>query len=261
MQKLLYAHRGASAERPENTMQAFSRALEVGATAIETDTHLTRDGIFVLSHDPTGGRMAAVAKAISSCTLDEVRGWDVGWGFLDAEGKRPFAGKGFRVPTLEEALVELPSVPFNVDLKTGDLGAADLAVRLVRKLRAEDRVRFASFDSRVVEAVRSLGYEGETGLGQREVVRVAFSPMALLRRVPPRGNAVQVPPRAGPFRLDTRVFTDKCHALGLRVDYWVINDPDEAERLFSIGADGVMTDDPARVAPHVGSAQHRKPTS
>src|SRR5262249_46720889 len=155
---------------------------------IETDAHLTRDGVLVLSHDPTGGRMAAVPKAIASSTLQEVRKWDVGWGFLDVDRCRPFAGAGLCIPTLQEALEALPGVPFNVDLKVADPGAVDIAVRLVRKLRAEDRVCFASFDVRVVDAVRSSGYEGETGLGQREVVRVAFSPKPVLRRFPPRGD-------------------------------------------------------------------------
>jgi glycerophosphoryl diester phosphodiesterase len=43
----------------------------------------------------------------------------------------------------------------------------------------------------------------------------------------------------------------KLHALGLKVDFWTINDPDEATRLVALGADGIMTDDPARVVPAV----------
>ena len=53
----LYAHRGASAELPENTMPAFERAVEIGVDALETDVHVTRDGRLVVSHDPTAARM------------------------------------------------------------------------------------------------------------------------------------------------------------------------------------------------------------
>ena len=52
----------------------------------------------------------------------------------------------------------------------------------------------------------------------------------------------------GPLAFDRRGFIDKCHALGLAVDFWVINDVDVARRLVELGADGIMTDDPARIA-------------
>src|SRR5262245_16835756 len=114
---ILYAHRGAAVELPENTLPAFQRALELGADAIETDAHLTADGHIVLSHDPTGERMARVPLAIERATLAEARAWDVGRGFVDRQGAS-FAGRGFRIPTLEEALVEFPGVRFNVDAKS-----------------------------------------------------------------------------------------------------------------------------------------------
>jgi glycerophosphoryl diester phosphodiesterase len=245
----LYAHRGACAELPENTLQAFRRALDVGATAIETDAHVTKDGVLVLSHDPSAGRMAGHASRIAEHSLAEVRAWDVGWGFLDDARGRPFEGRGFRVPTLEEALAEFPGVTFNVDVKTWGEEAAAAAVAVARKAGAEDRVRLASFDVATLRAVRATGYSGETGLAQREVVRLAFAPRWLLTAFPLGGHAAQLPRHAGPFRFDTRTFTGKCHALGLRVDYWVIDDPVEAERLLDLGADGIMTDDPARIAP------------
>src|SRR5205085_81744 len=53
----VYAHRGASLEFPENTLPAFRRALDLGADALETDVHVTADGVLVLSHDPDGGRV------------------------------------------------------------------------------------------------------------------------------------------------------------------------------------------------------------
>ena len=74
----LYAHRGAAVELPENTLPAFRLALELGADAIETDAHLTRDGHVVLSHDPTGRRMCGISTPIERATLDEVRSWNAG---------------------------------------------------------------------------------------------------------------------------------------------------------------------------------------
>jgi glycerophosphoryl diester phosphodiesterase len=245
---LVYAHRGASAELPENTLPAFVRALEVGADILETDAHVTRDGEVVLSHDERGTRMANVARTVSECTLAEVREWDVGWGFRTRDGQRCFANRDFRVPTLHEALSELKTARFNIDAKARDHRAVDRILEVIRSAGAEDRVQLSSFHSSNLRYVRELGFRGPTGLGQAEAIRLVLLPPVLLGL---DGQIAQVPPNVGPLRLDNRDFIDKCHALDLRVDYWVINDPKEAQRLARMGADGVMTDDPATVVPAV----------
>jgi glycerophosphoryl diester phosphodiesterase len=238
----LYAHRGASAELPENTIPSFLRAIELGATAIETDAHLTSDGHVVLSHDETGARAAGVPRRIDESTLEEVRTWN-------AASRHAHLGGTFAMPTLEEALAALPDVPFNVDCKPKGPRAAEAVVAAVRRARAQERVRIASFASRTLRHVRHLGYEGETGLGQSEIVRLALAPMAFLRAFPLEGQAAQVPLRAMGVRLDTRRFVNRCHALGLVVHYWTVDDPNEALRIAALGADAIMTDDPRRVAP------------
>lgn len=245
MSPLLHAHRGAAAELPENTLPSFLRALELGAQALETDAHLTRDGQVVLAHDPDGRRMCGVRRKVAECTLAEVQAWDAGFGFLDAGGARPFAGQGFRVPTLEELLAATPGVRLNVDVKEPAL--AEVIVALLRRLKAQDRVLLASFQSSTLQAIRAMGWEGATGLGQGEVARLALLPERVLARWPVRGSRAQVPVRAGPVRLGTRAFVERCHRLGLAVDFWTVNDAAEADRLAALGADGIMTDDPARV--------------
>ncbi len=247
----VFAHRGAAAELPENTIPSFLRAIEVGATAIETDAHVTKDGHVVLSHDPTGARAAGVPRRIAESSLDEVRTWNVAAGRAGQRGVSGF----FAVPTLTEALAALPDVPFNVDCKPRGLAAAEALVRAVRGAGAQERVRIASFRARTLRHVRHLGYEGETGLAETEVARLALAPMRLLRAFPLRGTAAQVPLRALGVRLDTPRFIGRCHALGIAVHFWTIDDPDEARRLVALGADGVMTDDPRVVAPAVRPAR------
>jgi glycerophosphoryl diester phosphodiesterase len=228
----LYAHRGAAAELPENTLAAFDRALELGATAIETDCQISKDGHVVLCHDPVVTPKDGVPRRIAESTLEQIQ-------------------RLFTIPTLEEALAHLPHVPFNVDCKPRGRAAAAALVRVVRKMGAEERVLIASFRTRTLGHVRELGYEGRTGLGQSEIFRLAVMPYALLRAIRIHGNAAQVPTRAFGLRFDTRRFLDKCHALGLLVHYWTIDDPREARRLLELGADGVMTNDPRVVAPAV----------
>lgn len=244
----LYAHRGASALLPENTLPAFERGLADGANALELDVHLTRDGHVVVSHDGTGRRMAGRPELIAASTLDEVRRWDVGWGFESATKSRPFVSKGFAVPTFAEVLEAFP-VPLNVDLKPRDPALVRAALELVARHGAAERVRLASFHDANLDEVRRLGYPGPLGMTPREVRWLVLAPHWLSRRFPPRGTAMQIPPRTGPFRFDTKRLVEHAHAMGLRVDYWVINDPAQARQLLEVGADGLMTDDPARIRP------------
>jgi len=244
----LYAHRGASAELPENTLPAFLRALEVGATAIETDVHCSLDGQVVISHDPTGAAAAGVPRAIRDVPYAELRAWDVGCGPGVRRGRADPSAR-FQMPTLEDALAALPGVPFNVDIKRHDRAAAEAVVAAVRRVNASSRVLLTSFDAATVRAVREAGYEGPTGLGQREILRLLAWPEVALRRFPLLGRAAQVPVSVGPLRLDRRGWIDKAHHLGFEVHYWTINAPEEAERLLALGADAIMTDDPAAIAP------------
>lgn len=243
----LYAHRGASAERPENTMPAFERALEVGVDAIETDVHLTRDGHLIVSHDDTATRMTGARLAWADITLADARRLDAGWGFVARDGSRPFAGKGVTIPTFEEVLVAFPTAHVNVDLKE-PAGIAPM-LDIVRTHRAEDRVTIASFQTSTAVALRRKGYAGETALSQGEVATLLGLPAVLWRQLPFTGMAVQVPTKHGPLHFDRPAFIAKCHAIGLRVDFWVIDEPSEARRLLDLGADGIMTNDPAAIRP------------
>ena len=89
-------------------------------------------------------------------------------------------------------------------------------------------------------------------MAQAEVAGLLALPRRLIRSLPFVGTAAQVPLAAGPLRFDTPRFLARCHDLGLRVDYWTVDDPDEARRLIALGADGIMTDDAARMVAGLG---------
>jgi glycerophosphoryl diester phosphodiesterase len=251
---LVHAHRGAPCERPENTLPSFERALELGADALETDLHRTADGRIVLSHDPTLTRGCGVPLVIRTSLFDDVRSCDAGYGFVAPDGSRPFAGRGIRVPTLDELLDAFPDVPINVDLKQRSPSMVTEVLALLRRRGDEGRVLVASFSSATLRAARRAGYAGKTCLGPDEVLRVLTTPIPLLRTLRPGGDAAQVPTVLKGLRLDTPSFVARCHALSLRLDYWTVNDPAEARRLVALGADGIMTDDPAAIVPAVKGA-------
>jgi len=243
----LYAHRGASAERPENTLPAFERAVACGVDSLEMDVHLTRDGHFIVSHDDNGLRMTGTRVCWNEVDLPDLQRLDAGWGFVAADGTRPFAGTGITVPTFEAVVQTFPTVHINVDIK--HTGAVSQMLDLIRRLGAEDRITVASFHTTTAVAVRRLGYGGETALSQGEVASLFALPAVMWRQLPFTGTAAQVPTHQGPLRFDRAGFIAKCHSLGLRVDYWVIDDPSEAARLLELGADGIMTNDPAALQP------------
>ncbi|HYS07907.1 MAG TPA: glycerophosphodiester phosphodiesterase family protein [Myxococcales bacterium] len=216
----VYAHRGASRELPENTMPAFRRAIELGADALETDVHATADGVLVAAHDPDGARVFGVHRRIADCRWDEVRAWGAA--------------------SLEEVVLAFPGVPINVDLK---VPVAALAVELLHRLGEAGRVTLASFQSSTLRQVRALGYRGPTSLGRSEVARLVSLPAAAQRGpLAPPGVAAQLP-----LKLARPWVIRRCHALGLRVDYWTVNEPALARSLAALGADGIMTDDPAAI--------------
>jgi glycerophosphoryl diester phosphodiesterase len=243
--RFLYGHRGASAELPENTLEAFARALELGANALELDVHLTQDAEVVVAHDPDAARMAGDRRSIRDSAWSEVSGWDVGWGFVGPDGSRPFAAKGFRIPRLVEVLEAFPAVRINLDIKQERPSATATVVAALHAAGVEERVLVTSVSASVLAAVRAAGYRGPTGIGRNDVLRLMTTPGVVLERLfPLRGTAAQVPVQVGPIRFDSVRFIAKCHRLGLRVDYWTVNDPAEGRRLLELGADGLMTDVP-----------------
>jgi glycerophosphoryl diester phosphodiesterase len=229
----LYAHRGASARAPENTLAAFAVAIEDGANALELDVHRTADGHFVVAHDSDGARLCGTEERIAELHLDGLRRWSVA---------------GEPLPTLAEVLDAFPRVPLSVDLKPDDPTAVAPLLELLAARGGEGRVTVASFHDRLVWRARRLGWAGRTALTRGEVAALRLAPFAVARRLV-RGQAAQVPVRSGVLRLDRRSFLERCRRLGIRADYWVVNDPAEARALLAAGATGVMSDDPALLAP------------
>lgn len=247
---MIYAHRGASFELPDNTLESFELALSLGADAIETDAHMTRDGRIVLVHDPL-----VEGRAVRELTWAEVRELDLGATFVPRRPGVFREGTAYRVPLLEDALAAYPDVFFNIDAKQTAPDMIPALLRAIRRVSAESRVRIASFSSRNLARTRAAGWTGELGLAPRDVAQALFLPRSALRWFRPAGQAAQVPRQAYGVSFTRQAVIDRFHALGIRIDFWTIDDPEEARMLFARGADGVMTDDPRSLAGVVRPAQ------
>ena len=230
----LYGHRGAAAHEPENTLRSFRAALRAGADAIETDVRLSADGEVVVFHDANGARTCGQRELLRRSPWASICQWDAGY------GERPIR--------LEDLLEAFPGVFVNVDVKDLSPKAAIRTLEAVRRAGAEDRVGLGSFHVHVAQILRRAGWEGQLSLTIAEVAALRLLPEIAARWMV-RGDAVQIPVRGSGFRLDRPSFVHRCHRLGLRVDYWTIDDPVLARSLVEAGADGIVTNDPAAIVP------------
>jgi glycerophosphoryl diester phosphodiesterase len=244
---LVYGHRGAPAELPENTLASFARAVERGVDGLETDVHETRDGVVVLAHDESLLRTAGVPMCIADLPYRELAKIPL----LPVAGAPKEDQAPTFVPTLDEALDRFPSMFFNIEVKPR---STDLARRVARHLTARGdahRVRLAGAEHRVLRVITPDIWAGKRSSSAFEVAKLYFAPRRLIKSGFLPGDALQVPvaQRIGPFtaRFDQEPFLARAAAAGLDVHYWTINDPQEAIRLAGLGAVVIMTDDPRAI--------------
>jgi glycerophosphoryl diester phosphodiesterase len=248
-QRVLFGHRGAPLDLPENTLEGFRHALDIGVHALEVDVHCTRDGHAVIAHDPTVRRMAGAGGTIAELTMAELRRLNVGKNFRDRNGLALSAE--FRMPTFMDALRTFPDAFFNVDLKSASAIAPVL--RVLDETQASNRVLLTSFSSFTLSKLRRAGYCGLIGAGALETLGFRFFPQRLLGAVPKVGGKLparlQVPLQAHGVRFANAALLAKCRALHVPIDYWVVNERSVATRLLALGASGLVSDDPALILP------------
>ena len=244
------AHRGDSKHFPENTIEAFTSAVKMNIDVIETDVHLSKDNIVVIWHDETLDRNTNGSGRIEDHVLSELLEFDAGYTFTKDEGKTfPFRGKGVKLCTLEEALEKCPNQRFNIDLKTNDLKIVDEFIKIVRKHNAEDRVCCASFHLSNLQAIREKAPDILTSVTTKEVIPLLLKQKLniLSKKLAERKIIFQVPVAQGVIKVITPRFIKMMHERGAVIMVWTINDEMEMERLFKLGVDSIMTDDPTTV--------------
>jgi glycerophosphoryl diester phosphodiesterase len=243
---IVFAHRGANARFPENTIPAFEEALRVGTNYIETDTQLTKDGVPVLHHDDNVISMTGQDKFVRDLTLKELKKLDAGYAFTRDGGKSyPHRGKGVYIPTFEEVLKKLKNARFNVDIKDGTPETARIVLDIVKKYKAQDRVLLASFASPALSYVREKAPEMTTSACQSEVIKFLVSSLIRGKRVKDVPfDALQVPEKQHGIKVVNSRFLKAARALGLQVHVWTVNDEESMRRLIDLKVDGIITDYP-----------------
>lgn len=225
---VVIAHRGASAERAENTLPAYELAVAQGADAIEIDLHRTRDGHVVVTHDEDlaglGGR-----GEIADATLAEVRELD--------------AGGGARIPLLEEVLDAFGErIAFNLEIKRPRRGPypglEEAVVAEVTRRGLLDRTLFSCFYDPVLATLRRVAPRVRIGL----LVSRRYPDGALGRARALGAEALH--PEAP---LVDAAGVEAAHAAGLAVYPFTVDDPGAMARMLDLGVDGLFTNVPGRM--------------
>jgi glycerophosphoryl diester phosphodiesterase len=242
-----FAHRGASARAPENTLEAFRLAVEAGAGGLELDVHMTRDGEIVVIHDATVDRTTEGFGVVAEMTFDDLRSLDAGYRFSPDGGcTHPYRRRGVRIPTLAEVYEQFPDASVNIDIKEPQPGVEEAVLRVIQEAGAEGRSLVVSANPAVVWRFRRVrGGRISTGASRLETgAFYLLSKLRLERLCRPAYDALQVPVEYEGITLATPRFVEAAHSRGVRVDVWTINEPGEMRRLLDLGADVLMTDHP-----------------
>ena len=221
---IYFAHRGANALAVQNSLPAFEKARGLGARCYELDVHLTADGKLAVHHDYSLLQTAGADVQIGALTADALQKIPL---------KNPFSNEPVFVPLLPEVLPLItPGLELlNIELKNDGSKYPGIEKTLLHTLPQDllPRVLFSSFDYDTLARLRALAPTARLGLLTRafEVEK----PLAL------RAESVHI----NQTRFTPRI-AQMCHANGLKVYCYTVNDVPAARNLQAAGADGIFTD-------------------
>ena len=263
----IFAHRGASAVAPENTLPAFEKALEMGADGTELDVQATADGQLVVLHDYNLERTTTGAGPLRSHTLAQLAAIDAGIRFDTAFSGTP-------IPTLEQVF-DLVGDSFivNVEIKNMDWNGGrepEPLARLIQRRRLYDQVIVSSFNPIALRKMRQLDPSVPLGLlyfdrpphsanGERSLLqKVRSLPLKdlLLYFCRPWLSRGLAPEALHPYftSIDAQLVA-KAHSRGQQVNAWTVNSGTEALRLAGLGVDAIITDIPDTIRKELSRAE------
>jgi glycerophosphoryl diester phosphodiesterase len=229
---LVVAHRGASLEQPENTIEAFEAAIDAGADAVEFDVRMTADGHAVVMHDPDVSRTTDGTGLVSEMTLEEIR--------------------KLGVPTLRESLeclagraaadIEIKNLPGEPGFTPEREAAVEATLDALDAVSFPGQVIVSSFNPASLAHSRALRPDVPTGL----LTEYGVDAEEALTRAVEQGHPWGLPFVLKVLEADDG-FSDRVHAAGTLLGVWIADDPETARRLFELGADAVATNDPRAI--------------
>ena len=241
------AHRGGGANAPEATLPAFAAAAAAGADVLEMDVHLTADDALVVIHDASVDRTTGGSGRVAEMSLAALRTLNAGDRFRAPGGGFPYRDAPIPVPTFAEVLEAHPDLPFVVEMKTA--ATAEPLCRAIRSAGRESRTLVGAFAQASLDRFREHCPEVATSASFPEVVAfLVLSTLGLPGFYERPPAALFVSERSGPLPVVTPRFLRSARRAGLPVIVWTVNDRADMIRLFDLGVDGILTDDPRMLA-------------
>ena len=248
----IIAHRGASADAPENTVAAMRLGFEQGADAGELDVHVSKDGKLPVIHDADTKRVAGVEKKVAEQTMDELRRLDVG-------NFGTWKGKGFneKIPTLEECLALVPAdKKIFIEIKSRLETLPPLEEALKRSKLRPEQIVIITFHYEVAEAAKKR-------FPDLKVYWLhSYTQNKQTKQYPDIGDLIEKAKKAKvdglnlnhEFPLDAAA-VKRIHDAGLGCYAWTVDDPAKARRLVEAGVDGITTNRPAALRKEIAAQQ------
>lgn len=230
----IWAHRGASAYAPENTLPAFQLAIDQGAQAIELDLQRTADDVLVVVHDETIDRTSNGFGKVADLTLEDLRRCDFSNGFI--------GHRNVRIPTLAEVLdfIAPTGVRLNVELKNSVVlypGLELQAAAMVADAGLTDRVLFSSFNHPSLANLRDVVPPSQIGVLYNDGL---YNPWQYARWI----GAGALHPNWRALRQPDYVWL--AHEAGVKVHVWTIDEEKDVAHAIDIGVDALVTNFPDR---------------
>lgn len=225
------AHRGASAKRPENTLEAFALAAEMGADGVELDVHYTKDRQVVVAHDSHIDRMSNGRGKIIEYTLEQLLVFDFGYGFYGE-------CRGIRIPTLRQVLELLAptGLRVNVEIKSADPDIVADCIRIAKETGMEDHVFYSSFDHLQLQRMKE------------QLPEMTVAPLYSFNMLyAAEYGAMMQAGALHPHFKQIDAFEDYvslAHEKGICVNVWTVDKEEDLRRMYEKGVDGIITNQP-----------------
>lgn len=232
---LIYGHRGARGEAPENTLAGFRCAIEAGVPRVELDLRLSRDGALVVIHDEDLGRTTGVPGLVTTLSAAELARLDASHCFPGWPDPQP-------IPTITRVLEEFPQME-HLQLEVKPAAASEhpaLVERLVtlfQRFGLHQRAVVTSFDQDLLAALRSAAPQIAIGL-----ISDRSNPDPLQA-----AHALGAGLLILHWKLCSKERLEAAHALGMQVSAWTVNDEQQVRELHCRGIDSIVTDFPTRI--------------
>ncbi|MCL4373173.1 glycerophosphodiester phosphodiesterase [Candidatus Parvarchaeota archaeon] len=230
---LVYGHRGAAIEAPENTLPSFKLAKKLGVYGVEMDLHTSKDGELIVMHDETLDRTTNGSGLIHLHTIEEIKRLDAGFKF----GKR---WKGTRVSTLREVFEGLGRINYYLEIKQSSKiypGIEEKMLNLISEFNLKNNVQIISFDFDSLEIVRELDKTIITGLlyTGKSSWFIDIAKTLKINFLQPSFNLI--------YQEDIEIARKN----GFKVAAWTVDTVEEIKRAIDLKVDSITSNNPRLV--------------